>query len=116
MKNKSYTTIETILDNKQYVLSKFVSIVVLFISLEIYNRNSRTAKLHMLVLAVRNVRHRLQVLTDELAQNAVALAMQNAHTRHSYKYSVVDEVLHSVQSFVATHATHVEILMEVELM
>ena len=115
MKNKSYTTIETILDNKQYVLSKIVSIVV-FTSLEIYTRNSRTAKLHMLVLAACHIRYRLQVLTDELAQNAVALAMQNAHTRHSYKYSVVDEVLHSVQSFVATHATHIEILMEVELM
>ena len=115
MKNKSYTTIETILDNKQYVLSKIVSIVV-FTSLEIYNRNSRTAKLHMLVLAACHIRYRQQVLTDELAQNAVALAVQNAHTRHSYKYSVVDEVLHSVQSFVATHATHIEILMEVELM
>ena len=69
----------------------------------------------MLVLTACHIRHRLQVLTYELAQNTVALAVQDAHARHSYKYRIVDEVLHSVKSFVATHATHVKILTEVEL-
>lgn len=55
-----------------------VSIVV-FISLEIHNRNARSAKLNMLVLAACHIRHRLQVLTYELAQNTVALAVQDAH-------------------------------------
>ena len=67
----------------------------------------------MLVLAARDIRYRLQILAYQLAQDAVALAMQNTYTRHANKYGIVYKVLHSVEGFVATHATHVKVLVEV---
>ena len=36
------------------------------------------------------------ILAYELSEYAVALAVEDAHARHTHEYSVVDEVLHSV--------------------
>ena len=55
----------------------------------------------------------MQVLTDELAEDAVALAVEDAHARHAYEDGIVDEILHGGQSLVATHTAHVYVLMEV---
>ena len=69
----------------------------------------------MLVLAACHIGYRLQILAYKLSQNSISLAVKYSHTRHSHEYSVVDEVLHSVQSLVATHSPHVKVLMEVQL-
>ena len=69
----------------------------------------------MLIGVVRHVRDAAHILTDELAQDAIALAMEDADTRHSHEDGIVDEVLHGIESFVATHTTYIEILMEIAL-
>ena len=80
---------------------------------EIDYGDAGSAKLHMLVSIVGDIGDGSEVLTDELAQDAVALAMEDAHALHTHEDGIVDEVLHGIERFVATHASHVEVLVEV---
>ena len=80
---------------------------------EIDYGDAGSAKLHMLVGIVGDIGDSSEVLTDELAQDAVALAMEDAHALHTHEDGIVDEVLHGIERFVATHASHVEVLVEV---
>ena len=64
--------------------------------LEVNDRDAGSAELYVLILALRLVWHRLQILAYELSEYAVALAVEDAHARHAHEYSVVDKVLHSV--------------------
>ena len=69
----------------------------------------------MFVASLGDVGDRVQILADELAQDACARSMKDAHAAHAYQDGIVDEMHHSVNSLVASHATHVQVLMEVLL-
>ena len=51
---------------------------------EIDYGDAGSAKLHMLVSIVGDIGDGSEVLTDELAQDAVALAMEDAHALHTH--------------------------------
>ena len=46
-------------------------------------------------------------------QDAVALAMEDTHTRHSHEDGIVDEISDGRQRLIATHTAHVEVLTEI---
>ena len=66
----------------------------------------------MLVARVDNIGHSGEILPYELAQYAVALAVEYAHTTHTDKYGIINEILHLIDCFVATKPPHVEVLLE----
>ena len=81
--------------------------------LQIDDCDACATKLHVFVGEVRDVGDCGEVLADELAQNAVSLSVKDAHARHSHKDGVVDEIGDGIEGFVASHPSHVEVLMEV---
>ena len=82
---------------------------------EVNYRYACTTKLHVLVGIVGDVRYGGQILTDELPEDAVALAMEDADTCHAYQYGIIDEILYGRQGLVASHAANVKVLLEVRL-
>ena len=82
---------------------------------EVNYRYACTTKLHVLVGIVGDVRYSGQILTDELPEDAVALAMEDADTCHAYQYGIIDEILYGRQGLVASHAANVQVLFEVRL-
>ena len=42
--------------------------------------------------------------------------MEDAYSRHADEGGIVDEIHHGIEGFVASHAAHVEVLLEVELL
>ena len=75
------------------------------VSFYVDNGDAGTAKLHMLVANVADVGNGAEILTYELAQNAVAFAMEDAHAAHTNEYGIVNEILHLVKCLVAAHAS-----------
>ena len=69
----------------------------------------------MLIGIMRHIRHAAQVLTDELSEDSVALAMENSNSWHSYQDGIVNEILNGIQCLIATHTSHIQILMEIGL-
>ena len=69
----------------------------------------------MLVFGTYHVGYRVQVLTNQLTQDAGTRTMKNANTRHTYQYGIVEEMHHGVQSLVTTHASDIYVLMEILL-
>ena len=66
----------------------------------------------MLVFDTVDVGHSLQVLANQLSQNAVSFAVQDAYMTHAGENGIVDEVLNLVQRLVASHAADVDFLLE----
>lgn len=54
-----------------------------------------------------------EILTDELAQDAIAFAVEDTDTLHAHEHSIIDEVAYGLQRLVTTHTPHVEVWMEV---
>ena len=81
--------------------------------MELYYRDAGAAELYVLVATACHGRVGLQVLADEGAQDAIACAMQDTYARHAEQYGIVDVVGDSLQRLLATHATHVDVLLEV---
>ena len=77
------------------------------------DRYSCSAKLHMLVAAAGYGGGGIEVLADEGAQYAIARAMQDAHTGHAEQDGIVDIVGDGLQGLLATHAAHIDVLLEV---
>ena len=86
------------------------------LSLQIDYRNPGTAELHMFVLEVTYAGHRLQVVADERAQAARTSPGQDTHAEYSQHDGIVDEVGHRLDRLVATHAAHVDVLFELQLL
>ena len=81
-------------------------------SVHINDRDACSAKLYMLVFKMGNIRDCAQILSNELAQDAVTFPMQNSDSLYSHKNGIVDEILNCIESFITAHASHVDILME----
>lgn len=69
----------------------------------------------MFIGIMRNIWNAAQILADELAKDTIALAMQNSYSWHTHQDGIINEILHGIQSLITTHASHVQILMEVGL-
>ena len=69
----------------------------------------------MLIGIMRNIWNAAQILADELAKNTIALSMKNADSWHTHQDGIINEILHGIQSLITTHASYVQILMEVGL-
>ena len=69
----------------------------------------------MLIGIMRHIRHAAQVLTDELSEDSVALAMEISNSWHSHKDGIVNEILNGIQCLIATHTSYIQILVEVGL-
>lgn len=69
----------------------------------------------MLIGKVGDIGHTAQILAYELSQDAVALTMEDAHTGHTHKDGIVDEILHGIERLIATHTPYVEVLVEIGL-
>ena len=57
----------------------------------------------------------VEIIADELAQDACSGAVQDAHSASSHQYGIVDEVGDSLQCFLAAHASYVNVLLEVQV-
>ena len=86
-----------------------------FFLLKINYRDAGTAELNMLIGIMRHIWNAAQVLTDELAENTIALAMKNSNSWHSYQDGIVNEILNGIQCLIATHTSYIQILVEVGL-
>ena len=69
----------------------------------------------MLIGIMRHIWNAAQVLTDELAENSIALAMKNSNSWHSYQDGIINEILNGIQCLIATHTSYIQILVEVGL-
>ena len=92
----------------------FVAVVLCYLVtlLKVYHRDSSTAELHMLVSKVGDVGNGREVLPNELAQNAIALAMKDSDLSDSDKNGIVNKVLNGIHSLVTSHAPYVNFLSE----
>ena len=68
----------------------------------------------MLVAEGSDVGNRAQILTYQLSENTRSCAMENTYARHANKDGVVDEIGDGIDSLVASHASDIEILTEVQ--
>lgn len=84
-------------------------------SLKIDHCDACTTELNVFVAIVRNVGYGSQILAYQLAQNTRSCAVKDAYSRHANEDGVVDEIGNGIDGFVASHASHVEILTEVQL-
>ena len=82
--------------------------------MQFYDCDASSAKLHVFVAAACYGGIGLQVLADEGAQDAIARAVQYAHSGHAEQHGIVDVVGHGLQGLFASHATHVDVLLEVQ--
>ena len=82
---------------------------------EVDHGDAGTAKLDMLVGVVHHVGDGAQILAYELAQDAVALAVEDAHSLRAHEDGIVYIILYGNQRLVSAHAAHVEVLAEVFL-
>ena len=69
----------------------------------------------MFIPAVHHIGHCVEILSDELAQHPCTRAMQDAHPAHAHKRGIIDESGHHIDSLLATHTAHIQVLPEVEL-
>ena len=83
--------------------------------LKIYDCDACTTKLHMLVAISSDIGYRRKILTDKLAEDARTRAVEYAYPAHSHQYGIVDEVGDGMESLVATHTAHIQVLLEMEL-
>ena len=83
--------------------------------LKINNCDSCTAKLYMLICIMSHIRDAAQILADELSEDTVAFSMKNTDAWHTYQDGVIDKILYCIQCFITTHASYIQILMEVGL-
>ena len=70
----------------------------------------------MLVSEVGNIRYGGQILAYQLAQDTCTRAVKNAHPGYAHQNSIVDEISDGIDGFVASHASHIDILFEVQLL
>ena len=69
----------------------------------------------MFVVEIFHASHILQILTYQGAQNACASAMQYSHPAYTYQYSIINEIGHCLYGLVTPHATHIDVLLKVQL-
>lgn len=82
---------------------------------KVYHGDACPAKLYVLVAIGTDIGDGMQVLANQLAQDAAARAVEDAHTRHAHENGIVDEVGDGIDSLIAAHAAHVQILAEIQL-
>ena len=107
MLSRIFNNVETICNFLIYINPKGGFLI------QIHHGDTCSAKLHMLVFEVAHIGYGVEVLADELAQDACARAVEDAHPRHAHQDGVVDEVHHGIYGLVAAHASHVDVLVEV---
>lgn len=88
-----------------------MNILILF---QIDDCDARSTELHVLVAVVTDVGYGGEILAYELSENARSSTMEYAHSGHSHEDGVVDEIGDSVDGLVASHTTHIDVLLEVE--
>ncbi len=71
-----------------------------------------SAELYVLIAGREDVGDGVKILADELAKNAVALAMKDANASDTDEYGIVNEILNGIESLVTTHPSYVKILTE----
>ena len=84
-------------------------------SVQIHYRNACSAELYMLVVEVRNIRDRGQILAYQLSQNTRARTVQDPHSRDTHENGIVDKIGHGTDGLVTSHTTDVDVLFEVQL-
>ena len=82
--------------------------------LEVDDGDAGAAEADVLVGKMGHTGDGREVLSDELAEDAVARAVEDADAVGADLDSVVDEVGHGLQGFVATHAAEVDVLVEMQ--
>ena len=82
-------------------------------SLYFHHCDAGSTKLYVLIFGRENIRDGVEILANQLTENAVALAVKDAYMSHAYEDGVVNEILHCGESFVATHSSYVDVLMEI---
>ena len=68
----------------------------------------------MLVAVILHAPYRMQVFPDERTQDTRTRAVQDSYPRDTQQDGVVHEVHHRLYGFLAPHAAHVQILLEVQ--
>lgn len=53
-----------------------------------------------------------QILADKRAQDTRSCSVKDTHTRHADEDSIINEIGDGLQRFVATHATDINVLLE----
>ena len=91
----------------------YVSNKLLF---EFHYRDACAAELDVFVVVRDDARDGVQVLADGLPKCSSTCAVQDTDARCVDQQSVVDEVGDSLQGFVGSHAPHVNLLPEVEML
>jgi hypothetical protein len=69
----------------------------------------------VLIATADDVGEGIEVVADEFAEDAVALAVQDAHGVGTYEDGIVDEVLNLKQCLVASQTANVYLLTEILL-
>ena len=86
------------------------------LSLQFHYRDACAAELDVLVVKGDDARDSVHVLTDGLAQGSCACAVKDADARGVDQQGIVDEVGNGLQGFVCPHASHINLLPEVEML
>ena len=71
-----------------------------------------TAKLDVLVVVVLDGGDGVEVLADEVAQDSVAGAVEDADAAHSYERGIINEVHYGLDGLVTTHSADIDIGLE----
>ena len=69
----------------------------------------------MLIATADDIGEGIEVVADEFAEDAIALAMEDAHVVGTYEDGIVDEVLNLKQCLVASQTANVYLLTEILL-
>ena len=74
-----------------------------------------TTELDVLVVVVLYGGYSVEILADEVAQYAVAGAVQDTHAAHSDERGIINKVHDGLDSLITTHAADIDIGLECKL-
>ena len=86
-----------------------------FCLLEVYYCDACSTELDMFVAVTFHFLDGIEVLADELFEDASTGAVENSHARLTELDGIVDEVGDGLNGFVAAHATYINVGLEIEL-
>lgn len=80
---------------------------------KLYNGDAGPAELDMFVVVVADAGNGMQIIPNQLPEDAGTGSMKNTDAGRTDLYGVVNEVGDCLESFVAPHASDVDFLFEV---
>ena len=83
---------------------------------QLHDSYACAAELNVLVVEGDDAGNGCEVLTDDLPQGSCACAVKDSNASNIDQQSIIDEVGDGLQGFVHSHASHINLLLEVKML